>query len=819
MLTDKDFLDPTTKLTDQDMLAPVKPVKTAKETPKPAKALPPRGFTERLTDAFKAGVQGDNFIGRTSLWLADKTDLGKSAIRKAYPGKSEQFYENLQEKLLRQTQRKIREDYAARQKADPAWRPDESWLRNLTSGRVVADILGSLPAEAGPEMLVNPGRTVAGRIAAQMGLSGTADLGYQKVAQAQGVRDEYDPVETGVSALLGGGFQGALEGARGVVRALRGPRDTPEVSLRQEEPQTPPSPSTSDPGPVPAPTASSATPDQPPNPDDVVNRLTAALKTAGKALPEQKKLYAEERGKRFAQVAAAQAEGGGQKALDRSLAALAGELPKADFESVADQFTPAEVDSLFDSISSSNISPGSKLSAQQGLRRLLNGQLPQPRQLEHMSAVFPPDFIKTAIAKRKVLSSDGLFGEIWNAPKSLQSTADLSGPMRQGLGLIHRGEFWKSLAPMVKAAFDPKTSKALETSITSHPNYDLARDAGLSLTTSTPGGVNEDMFRSHLAEKIPVWGKVVQGSERAYVGFLNKLRFDTFNAMLEEAKAINPGDNPAVAEGISRYINVMTGRGGLGSLEKNVKELNNVLYSPGLISSRLQILTAPIQALTGKGFIADLPEGLRKEAAKSYAGIVGVNALALTLATAAGLDVNLDPRSSDFLKAKDGNTRLDFGGGLLQYITLAARTITRETTSGDKTREMKGPGQTPLDNTLRFVMNKLHPSLTLILDQQRGKTAVGEPFEWEKAIISRLTPMGFPDIADTLKEQGSNPGVMYALLGLIGVGLQNYQARGDGPKLTDSDFTPAPTADANPGIPTPAVEMPSTTTLTDNDFI
>lgn len=179
-----------------------------------------RDFTTRVGDAWKAGIQGDNFVGRMALFLADKANVAKDEVRRAYPNQSEEFYEVSHRSLLEQAQRQIREDYEAKQAADPAWRPDESWIRNLTSGRIFADILGALPAEAGPEMLLNPGKTVLGRIGAQMGLSGLADLGYQGIAMEQGVRDEYSPLQTAWSAGLGGGFQGVLEAGRGVAKGI-----------------------------------------------------------------------------------------------------------------------------------------------------------------------------------------------------------------------------------------------------------------------------------------------------------------------------------------------------------------------------------------------------------------------------------------------------------------------------------------------------------------------------------------------------------------------------------------------------------------------
>lgn len=179
-----------------------------------------RGFWTRFGDAYQAGLAGNNFIGRASLFLADKANLAKDEVRRAYPNQSEEWYETVHRSLLEQAQRKMREDYEAKSAADPAWRPDESWIQNLASGRIFADILGALPAEAGPEMLLNPGKTVTGRIAAQMGLSGTADVGYQGIAMEQGVQDEYRLRDTMMATGMGGLFQGGLEGLRGVAKGI-----------------------------------------------------------------------------------------------------------------------------------------------------------------------------------------------------------------------------------------------------------------------------------------------------------------------------------------------------------------------------------------------------------------------------------------------------------------------------------------------------------------------------------------------------------------------------------------------------------------------
>lgn len=529
---------------------------------------------------------------------------------------------------------------------------------------------------------------------------------------------------------------------------------------------------------------------------DVVTRVTEALRGAGKAREEQTKLYKEERNKRIAAVRAAQQPGKGEESLRDALSALKGELPKADFEAVGPMFSQADIDELHNIvISTETLTPLGKVSAQKGLFNLMQGKVPAPKELEYLSKAFPADFIKTALSKRSTLSKNyDTFKEVWNLPKSLMASADLSAPLRQGIGLAHRKEYWQATADMFGFAdpvYGKKRFDQLSEYIETHPNYALAEESGLSLTNISGRGPNEDAFSSHLGEKIPVISHIVKGSERAYVGFLDKLRFDTFNSMIDEASkaGLDPAD---VGKSVARYINVMTGRGGLGKLESVSEELNLALFSPRLISSRLQILTAPAQAVFGKGFIADLPPALRKEAAKSYASIIGQYGIAAGAATLAGMTIEDNPLSSDFGKIRDGNTRVDMGAGLAQYITAGARAVMRESKSikSGETRDLTKRGDTPLDSDLKFLFNKLSPTMSLIIDQQRGTNAVGEEFTWGKAILDRMVPMGIPDIIDTLKEHPNQKGALYAVLGLLGAGLQNFDAEGSSKAelISDEDF-------------------------------
>lgn len=1048
-----------------------------------------KGAWDRFTHAYQGNVQF-GFPGLVARKVFDWTNYGMDEVRKAHPGATPEQLEQFHDAAVAESQKVLRERYEAETQRDPAWRPDESWVDNILSGRWAAAIPGIMGGQAGPEMLIAPGSSTLGRMGAQGAVNAAADVAYQGADLADNVSDHYDPMQTLISAGAGAGMQGVFEGvaklgkgwkairskdggvevtgpngeqqffgqdgtpetgyvggedgtwigpggrtyvegadgkmiplhegpafsrsqldqelhaiheaqapdvpyeqwaaqaskeiadqgglqvvdydpsfdgvqgrvtdtspdadpevlaARAQLEEMYNTPRTPEeqaayeqilkeerdlwvgddasfekalterdmkgnlraalaergldqfivdrpppsaevVPFPAKEPTPPVNPAEPTPliatndnpnqvgfdpryaeqpaGPLAArpdgtPVAANdqlGTPDTfgrvdgsgrtdtqdvtvyndaearqlmqertgqtppPPvtrvsNPElnvrkedvltgggegggeppkSVIDRLTDDLKTAGKARKEQDQLYKEERAKRFQNVDVAQTPGMGQQALINSKAALKGELPKAQFEAVGEKYSQADVDELFENIiAKPTLTNMQKVSAQDGLMKLMQGRVPQPKELQYLSEVFPKEFIKAALSKRDVFSKGfGKLGEAWNMPKSLMSSADLSAPLRQGIGLSYRGEYWKAFGNMFKYALSQKKYDMLDEAIKTHPNYALADEAGLSLTVAGGKlGPAEDAFRSHLAEKLPVIGPIVRGSERAYVGFLNKLRFDTFNSLVADAEKLGHDLNdPAVTKGIARYINVMTGRGGLGKLEPAAGALNGALFSPRLISSRLQMLTAPVAGIAGKGMIADLPKGLRREAAKSYAAMIGAYSTAIGLASLAGYSVVDDPRSSDFGKIRDGNTRVDLGSGLIQYITAGTRALLRESTSvkSGETRELTRRGDTPLDSDLKFIFNKLHPSLSLIIDQQRGTDAVGQPANasaelpvvgdlgvpWSKAILSRISPMGLPDIYQTLKEHPDQKGAFYSVLGLLGAGLQNFDDGG-----------------------------------------
>ena len=354
--------------------------------------------------------------------------------------------------------------------------------------------------------------------------------------------------------------------------------------------------------------------------------------------------------------------------------------------------------------------------------------------------------------------------ELANVTKSMMASMDISAPLRQGLPLIHRKEWWSSLDDMMKSLVSEKNYTTLMQTIESKPTYDLAKKSGLSLTSLDNILSREEAYMSKWAEKIPG----VRASERAYVGFLNKLRSDTFDSLITSAEKSGRELTPELTRSIAKYINTSTGRGSLGSLEKAAVELNYVFFSPRMISSRLTMMN-PAYYIKADPFV-------RKEALKSLFALAAAGETVSELGRLAGGTVNNDPTNPDFQKVKIGNTRLDPYGGFQQYIVAASRLMSGKSTSSTsgKTWTMgeNFVAPTRLSTVANFARSKLSPVASFAADLLQGKDFSGQPINVPKEIADRFTPMLIQDIIGLAKEDPSL--LPLGIPAALGMGLQSY---------------------------------------------
>lgn len=370
-------------------------------------------------------------------------------------------------------------------------------------------------------------------------------------------------------------------------------------------------------------------------------------------------------------------------------------------------------------------------------------------------------------------------------PRSIMSSFDLSAPFRQAIFLIGDKHMWKNIPSMFKMFGDDAAFELSMNEIKTRPTYKLMERANLGISGRGKALLDrEEAFISNWAEKIPVLGRGIKASERAYIGFLNKVRADVFDDLVRryDAADIDVAQHPDIGRSIARYVNAATGRGDLGSFSQSAQTLSNVLFSPRLLASRINLLN-PV-------FYAKLDPIVRRKAIKDLVTFGAIATTVLKLAEMAGADVEKDPRSTDFAKVKVGDTRYDILGGFGQYLVLGSRVYTNSKikANGELVDFSEGGyGKDDwLDVTQDFFVNKLSPVASFVNDWRRGRNAIGEPFdqkdtflglgmgpEMPKSITSRFIPLFIQDAAEMVQAEGAK-GIPMVMPGLFGVGISNY---------------------------------------------
>ena len=316
-------------------------------------------------------------------------------------------------------------------------------------------------------------------------------------------------------------------------------------------------------------------------------------------------------------------------------------------------------------------------------------------------------------------------------PKTVRASFDLSAPLRQGLVLLFQDPvLWgKSFNTMLKLALPggERGILAMENAMTRSPRYRMFTDiAGLQLTElGSMGGRTkmEEAFLSGLASRLPG----VRASERAYTGFLNKLRFDTMDNMIRNlefnlGRPLSPRSNPEDLDKMKKlasFINNATGRGALpwdkgGDVAIWKRSLTTVanlaFWSPRFLTSRIMLLPSSIQAsrAMGKG----MPEAVTGAVARTMVSWIGagVTTLVMFKYLVPGADAELNPKSSNFGKIKLGNSYIDIwaGFGPIVRATLGLAGVDKVTGTG-KYIERK-----PFEDTKnilgRFTQSKFSPT-------------------------------------------------------------------------------------------------------------
>lgn len=542
---------------------------------------------------------------------------------------------------------------------------------------------------------------------------------------------------------------------------------------------------------------------------DSLNREGGTLDRAQVGYDTAQKARKTETGQRIGKGQALYEEaGGGETGFRAKLGSLRG-------KKTASGYTPISVDAdvetkLLDAVEKSKLRPYEKLNTQNALRKVwgANPEKPTASDINNVRTFLNKNFgegtgDEFADGVQKALQ-DGrdwkdVASEVAGLPRALMATGDLSGGFRQAMPLGTRyPKLWaKANAESVKWALNPKAYDTAMREIADSPNYQTVQDLmGVDLTGV--GAMQDEAFiGAGLAEKIPGAGIAVKSADRAYTGVLTKLRWDVANKIIDDAGGADQflknvedmhGDKTKdYMRAWGEVINTFTGRGGKkgGALDQHMKTLSTGLFAPRLWAANVQRLNPIWYARLAK----TNPQAA-KLAVQSQGTFLAMAGTVLSLASVAGADVGMDPRSADFGKIKVGNTRYDILGGQQQNIVQLARQFTGQKVNSE-TGEVAELGdgfgaKTRFDLFTDMLENKSNPLLGFGIKLMNTKSGdSGNPFIREDQYgeefnigskAARLgIPLGLQGAWDTSKDVGNGvKGTALNAPSFFGVGVQTY---------------------------------------------
>lgn len=288
-----------------------------------------------------------------------------------------------------------------------------------------------------------------------------------------------------------------------------------------------------------------------------------------------------------------------------------------------------------------------------------------------------------------------------------------------------------------------------------HPNYGMAKTAGLRIMETRGGTKSEEMFRSNLLNKIKGLGFIKDVSEDMMVTPLNEIRFTMFNEFIQAY----PLAGQETLKKIAAFINEYTGSSStdtgaiadtaLSAARLMLSRLSLAFYRPWWLLGALDVKTL----VTEGKFKASSPYHyfLSKHILRMWAGYARMFALVAAIGALQDDDWwegfssrfgrNFDVDSSDYLRIKSGTSNYDFTGGIGGMYRMAAKMgliafgpDEDESYLGKKRYDMfvGAQGQKLHEPLVEYlVSNKLHPTITGTSSMISGQDFMGKPyFEW-----------------------------------------------------------------------------------------
>lgn len=324
-------------------------------------------------------------------------------------------------------------------------------------------------------------------------------------------------------------------------------------------------------------------------------------------------------------------------------------------------------------------------------------------------------------------------------------------------------------------------------------NGDLYKDGLITINPEGPLLRNEDLNMQTMYgpwSKIPGVQPFINFWPRIYRGMVNQLRADMFDSMIASAGGRGNLTRP-VLEDLGGLVDIMTGRGGRGYLDKHVSTLNLAMFAPRFSFSQAEFLI-------GKPIWGASKES-RKHVMKEYGRILAswvslysAAAIGNMFSNGAGegdiMETVWDPKDSNFMKIKIGNTWVDPTFRLGRWVSAAGQTTSAiyNNLSGTQGTPVVGldgkpivTGKPPAGLDSRragsFVRGKLSLPLGTVVDLTTGTYMTGEKVSetgLPGLLKNRVAPIAPKEIAEAMQEYGVSEQLAVAMLGFIGAPLR-----------------------------------------------
>lgn len=361
-------------------------------------------------------------------------------------------------------------------------------------------------------------------------------------------------------------------------------------------------------------------------------------------------------------------------------------------------------------------------------------------------------------------------------PRSIMSSVDFSAFGLQGWfnTVAHPVIGIKQLIRSIYAAVSHVDAVKMNNDIINDPMFLMYKDAGGYLAPIEGGSIDsrEEAFNSSLAESIPLFGRLIKASGRAYATFLNGLRFNVWKQLM---KNVPTGMPPAeTAKQFAQFTNLATGRGSLGKRgNMAVPFLNTLFFSIRNWVSRLQMLTLVPYKIAAPQRMGGYDPVSRKVIAKEYAKFLAGTSIMLALLDALGGEWEKDPRGSGFGKIRFGNTTVDLTAQLGAELNFLSKIVTgqRKTREGEVIPLMSfdfGREQSGMEMLATKVRSKLSPMASLFVDYASGKDFMGKPFNAKDAFADRFVPLSIGETIEAFKTYHPAAASLVSTIGLFG---------------------------------------------------